>query len=346
MWIERLLQRIPKKSGISGKKTQGLIRRSLNSNYLVVPMRKILPLLVTLLLGAGYTPSSAQYYFLNNGYYENDWVIEAGGSFGVMNAMTDLGGKKGIGKPFLKDLNLQNTNLSGGFYFTGMYRSLIGIRLEGCFGSVEGADSLLKAVKTSTFGRYERNLSFRSKINEIQVGVEFHPLFLSSHIYDENGPPLISPYIHAGIGFFAFDPKAQLNGQWYSLQPLHTEGQGFTQYRDRKPYKLQQRNYHLGTGIRMELTDFIVARLEVDHRILNTDYLDDVSQDSYIDPSLFFQNLSPGRAAIASQIYFRGDELNPPDVFSTGKQRGNPRNKDSYFTMQLKVGILLGRQRR
>lgn len=289
---------------------------------------------------------SAQYYFQNSRFYDNDWIVEAGGTVGVMNALTDLGGNKGIGKPFLKDLNLEKTNASGGFYFTGMYRSLIGVRLEACFGSVEGADSVLKDVRASTFGRYERNLSFRSKISDIHVGVEFHPLFLPRFISEKESPPLLSPYVHAGVGFFSFDPKAELNGQWYSLQPLRTEGQGFSQYRDRKPYELQQRNYHIGTGIRMELTDFIVARLEIDHRILTTDYLDDVSQDSYIDPSLFVQNLSPTRAAIAAQIYYRGDELNPPDAFSRSNQRGNPRDKDAYFTVQLKIGVMLGRQRR
>jgi hypothetical protein len=310
-------------------------------------MRRCLLILILCSTGVLFTgQTSAQYYFQNNRFYDNDWIVEAGATIGIMNALTDLGGKKGIGKPFLKDLNLEKTNLSSGFYFTGMYRSLIGIRLEGCFGTVEGADSVLKDVRTSTFGRYERNLSFRSKINDIHIGVEFHPLFLPRFLSDDDGPPLISPYVHAGVGFFAFEPKAQLNGQWYSLQPLRTEGQGFAQYRDRKPYKLQQRNYHIGTGVRLELTDFIVARLEIDHRILTTDYLDDVSQDSYIDPTLFFQNLPAGKAAIASQIYFRSDELNPPDAFSRSNQRGNPRNKDSYFTLQLKIGVMLGRQRR
>lgn len=290
--------------------------------------------------------SSAQYYFHNGRYYDNDWIVEVGGTVGVMNALTDLGGNKGIGKPFLKDLNISKTNLSGGFYFTGMYRSLIGVRLEGCFGSVEGADSVLQEVRATTFGRYERNLHFKSKINDIHVGVEFHPLMLMRPISDESGPPLLSPYVHAGVGFFTFDPKAQLDGQWYSLQPLRTEGQGFPLYRDRKPYSLQQRNYQVGTGIRMELTDFIVARLEINHRILTTDYLDDVSQDSYIDPALFAQNLSPTRAALATQLFFRGDEITPAEPFSTANQRGDPKDKDAYFTVQLKIGVMLGRQRR
>lgn len=310
-------------------------------------MQKLLLHFCWLLLGTGFSAGlNAQYYFHNGRFYDNDWIVEVGGTMGVMNALTDLGGNKGIGKPFLKDLNLSKTNLSGGFYFTGMYRSLIGVRLEGCFGSVEGADSILKNVRATTFGRYERNLHFRSKISDIHVGVEFHPLMIMRPISDESGPPLISPYLLAGIGFFTFDPKAELNGQWYSLQPLRTEGQGFPQYRDRKPYSLQQRNYHIGAGFRMELTDFIVARLEIDHRILNTDYLDDVSQDSYIDPALFAQNLSPTRAALAAQLFFRGDEITPAEPFAKSNQRGDPKDKDAYFTVQLKIGVMLGRQRR
>mgnify|MGYP000480239360 FL=1 len=309
-------------------------------------MRRLRLYLLLLLLGPLSQAATAQYYFLNDRFYDNDWIVEAGGTMGIMNALTDLGGNKGIGKPFLKDLNLETTNLSGGVYFTGMYRSLIGVRLEACFGQVEGADSLLKDIRTSTFGRFERNLSFKSKISDVQVGVEFHPLFLPRYLSGEGDSPPFSPYVLAGVGFFAFEPKAELNGQWYSLQPLRTEGQGFPQYRDRKPYSLQQRNYHVGAGVRMELTNFIVARIEIDHRILTTDYLDDVSQDSYIEPTLFAQHLSPGRAAIASQIFFRSAELNPPDAFSVNYQRGNPRNKDSYFTLQLKLGVMLGRQRR
>jgi len=43
-------------------------------------------------------PLKAQYYFYNDKYYDNAVVLEIGGTFGVMNSLTDLGGKKGIGK--------------------------------------------------------------------------------------------------------------------------------------------------------------------------------------------------------------------------------------------------------
>lgn len=44
----------------------------------------------------------AQYYYYNNKYYDNAVVMELGVSGGMMNALTDLGGKKGIGKTLLK----------------------------------------------------------------------------------------------------------------------------------------------------------------------------------------------------------------------------------------------------
>ncbi len=302
--------------------------------------------LVTLLVFSFLLTQSlkAQYYFYNNKYYENSIVMEIGGSFGVMNALTDLGGKKGIGKNFLKDLRWKTAKPSYSLYAIGMYQNMIGVRLEGTFGKVEGYDSILKNVASSTGGRYERNLSFRSRVTDVQLAFEIHPLFFKNYTDDE--PPVFSPYAVAGIGYYTFNPEANLNGHWYALQPLRTEGQGFIEYRDRKPYKLSQINFALGLGIKYEVNSMINARLEAVHRILTTDYLDDVST-TYIDPSLFYNYLSPTRAAIAQQLYSRRGELNPSDVPpSPGDQRGDPKDNDAFFTIQLKVGFILGRQRR
>jgi hypothetical protein len=151
-------------------------------------------------------PLKAQYYFYNDKYYENEVVVEAGLSVGLMNSLTDLGGKKGIGKNFIKDLRWATARPSYGFYIMGVYKSILGVRLEGTFGEVVGYDSILKNVAGSTFGRYERNLSFKSKINEIQLGVEFHPITLFN--YEEDNPPPYSAYVFAGVGRYSFDPQA------------------------------------------------------------------------------------------------------------------------------------------
>jgi hypothetical protein len=163
--------------------------------------------------------------------------------------------------------------------------------------------------------------------------------------YEDVDPPRISPYVVFGIGYFSFEPQAKLNGQWYSLQPLRTEGQGFKEYPDRKPYELSQINFGIGAGVKYEINTLFNARLEVNHRILRTDYLDDVSKE-YIDPTLFYNYLPVNRAAIAEQLANRKGELNPNDATSTGDQRGDPKDNDAYFTIQLKFGFMFGRQTR
>jgi hypothetical protein len=289
-----------------------------------------------------FQPVHAQYYYFNDKYYDHPVVFEAGISGGLMNSFTDLGGKKGIGKDFIKDLNWKFARPSYGVYIMATYQGAVSLRIEGTFGEVKGYDSVLRSVKETTTGRYERNLSFKSRISEIQLAAEVHPLYIFKK---EDTEPPISPYVVGGVGYFSFDPQAFLNGQWYALHPLRTEGQGFAEYPDRKPYELNQINFSLGGGVRYEVSPQFNARLEINHRILRTDYLDDVST-TYIDPALFYDYLPLNRAAVAEQISYRGDEVNPNDMYPIHRQRGDPKDKDAYFTMHLKLGFVLGRQRR
>ncbi len=288
-------------------------------------------------------PLKAQYYYYNDKYYDNAVVFELGGGFGVMNALTDLGGKKGIGKNFIKDLRWKTARPSFGTYIAANYLDKIILRLEGTFGQVVGYDSILKPVASTTTGRYERNLSFKSKISEIQLALEVHPLMFRD--FEDEDPPLFSPYAVVGVGLFAFDPQAKLNGQWYSLQPLHLEGQGFKEYPDRKVYQRNQVNICAGLGLKYQVSPLFNARLEFVHRILNTDYLDDAST-GYIDPTLFASYLSPNQAAIAMQLYDRKKELPPFDASQPDAQRGDPKDNDAFFTIQLKIGMTIGRTRR
>lgn len=288
-------------------------------------------------------PAEAQFYYYNNRYYENDVVVELGGGLGVMNALTDLGGKEGIGKRFIKDLNWNNFKPSVNVYVMAMFRNAVGLRLEGTFGKVTAYDSILKDVRNSTFGRYERNLSFRSYINDFQLAVEIHPLFFKN--YDEGEAPYFSPYVVGGIGYFFFNPEAKLNGQWYALQPLRTEGQGFNTQFETSSYELSQLNFSAGIGVKYEINSFLNARFEINHRFLTTDYLDDVST-TYIDPALFNIHLPSNQAAIAQQLYSRRAEITPGDIPAPGDQRGDPKDNDAFFTIQLKIGITLGRQQR
>ena len=285
---------------------------------------------------------SQRYRTYNNTYSDHIVLVELGGSIGLMNCLTDLGGGKGPGKKFIKDINWSNTQLCNSLYTGFTVNDIFGIRLEATFGKVKAFDSVLSKSKDDSHGRYYRNLNFQSNITEYAAIAEFHPLMLKD--YGDDGPPLLSPYILAGIAKFNFNPQAYFKGQWVDLQPLHLEGQGFLEYKERKDYRLSATSYPIGLGLRYELGGLFYARFEAIYRITNTDYLDDVSQERYIDPATFSQHLSPAQAAMAAQLYSRSYELGAaaPDKNSS---RGYSTNNDSYFSFNLKLGLIINRGR-
>ena len=118
----------------------------------------------------------SQSYFYNNQYYANPLIFEGGISVGIMNSLTDVGGRAGNGKSGAKDLNMQVTTACTGIFIGAIYYNTIGLRLEGTLGRVQSHDSLLKDVKSTAIGRYNRNLSFRSPIREVNLLLEFHPV--------------------------------------------------------------------------------------------------------------------------------------------------------------------------
>ncbi len=299
--------------------------------------------IVLILLFACTKKTSAQYYFYDGKYYESDFVYEIGGSVGAMNAFTDLGGRKGIGKKFVKDFNFKNTKFCGSIFFSTVYKNEIAVRLEATFGQIHAYDSILKKVARTTNERYERNLSFKSSISEIMLVAEFHPFYIFGNYDEDHYPPAISPYLLAGVGYFHFNPQAKLNNTYVNLQPLSTEGEGFAEYPNRKVYKLSQICFPLGLGARYDVSPIVNLRAEIVTRILETDYLDDVS-GRYIDPSVFSKYFSANKlnqALLLNDRHKPGASTAHPDGI-----RGRPTNNDSYITFSLKLGLTLGRERR
>jgi hypothetical protein len=284
--------------------------------------------------------ASGQYYYYNSRFYESDLLWEIGASAIGMNCLTDLGGRKAKGRSFLKDVDWMNTRPGVSFFGKLLYKQLMGLRAEVSFGKIAAFDSL----STNRFkapGRYQRNLQVQSHILEVALLGECYPLtFLSA-----NQQPLtaISPYLVAGIGFFHFNPMAKIENALVRLHPLRTEGQGFTEYPDRKPYALNQWNLPFGIGFKYEISALFICGVELLYRKLFTDYLDDVST-TYIDPMLFIKYLSPAeaaRAAVMADPVRKDFPLHEP-----GARRGNPANNDAYLSINLKAALAIGRQRR
>jgi hypothetical protein len=300
--------------------------------------------LISLLLCTGFSNKIyAQHLIIGN----DNFTVEAGLNFGPTFFLGDLGGHHGYGTTFLKDLNLPLTTLQKGAFISIYPNDWLGFRLSAEETYVEGADDQITTDGINELYRKERNLDFKSNIEEAYAAIEIFPLMLLKSNSDNDYQPKLRPYGFIGVGVFHFNPMGSLtqNGvtTWYALQPLHTEGEGFAEYPDRKVYSLTQANIPMGGGLKYFVSDRMNLSIEVLYRKTFTDYIDDVST-TYIDPNLFDKYLSPQNAAIARQIYDKTFSVLVPGAsrFAPGDQRGDPKNTDAYFSFLLKFGVRLG----
>ena len=207
------------------------------------------------------------------------------------------------------------TKPAGGVVFRYNFNPRLSARANVLFGSIQGDDSYSPAP-----AQQQRNLNFKSPINELSAQLEFN--FLDYEIGNEKRK--FTPYIFFGIGVFQFDPHGQLNGDWVALQPLGTEGQGLDGGASNRKYKLIQPSIPFGIGIKTNLSKSIGLSLEWGMRKTFTDYLDDVSK-TYYDPV----KLAAARGAGAAVMSDRSIGTDP-NYSNVGRQRGNPTNKDWY----------------
>lgn len=278
---------------------------------------------------------NAQYYFYDEQYYDRSWVLEAGIAGGYMNCLTDLGGRSGRGGNFLKDLEAGNGHRSFAVSLTAFYRGIIALRVQALSGTVSAADSTLSSSDPLN-PRFIRNLHFSSKIREVQLLSELHLLRLISP--QQRGK--FSPYMLAGIGIFHFDPTAVYQNQPYRLQSLRTEGQGFPGETS-SPYALVQVNFSAGGGFCYEINALLSFAIEANYRYLQTDFLDDVS-GRYIDHRKFAENLKEPVSGIAVAL---ADRRLDQTRLTANSIRGNPENKDGYFTVSTTLRIALNRKK-
>jgi hypothetical protein len=272
-------------------------------------------------------------------------TTELGFTIGPMAYLGDLGGHLGKGTTFLKDYNMNTTKMSAGVFGSVYPIQWLGFRGSLNFGSVEGSDANIKPKGGDEDTRFLRNLDFRSNIIEGTVMAEFYPtVFLEDDPEDVTGR--LRPYGVIGLGVFHFNPQgtytdpATQDTYWVDLRPLHTEGEGFPDYPDRKEYSLTQLNIPIGVGIKYFLSENLNISFEIVHRKLFTDYLDDVST-KYINPADFYKYLSPQQAAIAVAVSNKSPEGYNTPGYGPGNKRGDPTQNDAYFTAQFKIAFTI-----
>ncbi len=266
--------------------------------------------------------------------------IELGFHTGPLFFLGDLGGNVGAGSKLFKDIDWEETKLGVGGQLNFYPTKWISLRTGIYHGAVSGNDRHSPNITSNDIFRFNRNLHFRSRLDEIYMGAEFYPFRLiptkKSSILD-----LIQPYAFAGIGLFKFNPQAKdIDGIWVDLQPLRLEGQGFAEYPTSKPYKLIQQNILSGIGLRYYINENVYVGTEIIYRKIFTDQMDNVSTDFYIDPALFDNYLSPADAIRAKRLYYQGlYNLGTVTPANSGFPRGNPNNNDAYFGQSFQVGF-------
>lgn len=199
-------------------------------------------------------------------------------------------------------------------------------KLELNYGRISGDDA-----KATTGFELDRNLSFYSNILEFSPQIEFN--FFPYETGNSDFP--FTPYLFTGISVFHFNPKAELNGEVYELQPLGTEGQG---YNGKKEYKRIQLAIPIGGGIKITGSGRVGVGIEVGARRTYTDYLDDVST-TYPDMARLLATRGPAAVALSDRSFSRSDTTVFTPVFR--KQRGNSRDKDWYIFAGITIYIRL-----
>jgi len=163
---------------------------------------------------------------------------------------------------------LKETNLAAGGFAKYNVNHLFAVRLGFNYANISGQDS-----NSGNPAIINRNLNFQSDIYEGSLIGEFNILGYQPYNYTST----FSPYLFGGIAFFQFNPQGELDGQFFDLQPLGTEGQNLESIPERTPYKLSQFAIPFGIGVKYTLTETLNLGFEVGVRKLFTDYLDDVS---------------------------------------------------------------------
>ena len=256
-------------------------------------------------------------------------------SIGANNFLGDLGGANYIGSgPFsIRDFDVQSIKPSFqiGYYYR--ISQFFASRNAFSYFWLSGNDALTKELY-----RQNRNLNFRSPVYDLSSAFEFvfeykrkgHHYYLKGI----NGWKNIrySSYLYAGVAFSYFRSQGKINGSWYALRPLCTEGEGLVS--TRKKYSPLQFSIPLGVGIKVRLSRTIEVSLEYTTRITFTDYLDDVST-TYFDENALLSH--GGQLAVNLANPALQKDPSDPLYSSTrpGQQRGDLRNKDSYMAVLL-----------
>jgi hypothetical protein len=263
--------------------------------------------------------------------YYMDW----GFKMGVSNYLGDIGGKEKTRRDFVLDMRLQHTRWNFGGFFRYKLSSQIATKVNLEYIRIEAYDA-----NSTNPGRRARNLDFRNDMFELTNTWELYIYKVNDVGRTGRYRTDFQLYIFAGFGGLYHNPKGQLNGAWYALQPLKTEGQD-------KPYSKLQFVIPSGLGFYYSLNRKYRIGMEIGWRTTFTDYLDDIST-TYADPASLDSDLARALAnkttpQLLAQIN-NENNLDPGVLmsnFQTGSKRGDSKHNDSYLTADVTFSFMI-----
>ena len=257
---------------------------------------------------------------------------EVGIGIGISNFLGDLGKKEPNKRTYFGDLEGSLFRPAVSVFYKNHFNHWAGVKIAFTYGVFEGDDRLARSEEfgDDAWFRNYRNLHFKSHVFELSAIVEAN---LMKYIPGSMRYRM-APFVFAGIAVLRFNPKAEYNGEWVSLQPLGTEGQGMSQYPDRQKYARFQPTIPLGFGFKFNINTYLAMSIEFGHRFTFTDYLDDVSTN-YVSEGEFINQYGLEKGTMAYEISRRSAELDPEESYGSittpGEVRGNPAKNDSYL---------------
>jgi hypothetical protein len=194
----------------------------------------------------------------------------------------------------------------------------ISARVNVVRGTVESWD-----VDSDDAWQVNRNLHFRNRITEYAALVELN--YLDHRL--GNPDDRVGAYLFTGLAIYSHMPEAEIDGVWYALQPLGTEGQGTTwgEARGLKPYATAGMSLPFGFGFKVNVGPAIAFNVEWGVRKTWNDYLDDVST-TYADERVLRAEKGDLAAAFADRMVALPEGRDQ----AAGLQRGDPGKDDAY----------------
>jgi len=260
-------------------------------------------------------------------YYRNEIYLGLGAS----NFLGELGGADDIGSNFIKDLELSMTRPTVALGYRFYTSANTALKTSFYYGRLNGDDAL-----TQEIARHNRNLHFKSPVVELSTQFEFFLIRQKmSALYQLRGVKgnrtnNFSLYGFLGVAGFYFNPKAQYNvdGAWYALQPLGTEGQGLN---GEAKYKRISYAIPSGIGLMYGINKYLSIGLEYGIRKTFTDYIDDVSTVYYDNNAIRAANGDAAAYLADPSLWPVSENGKLNGATNPGFQRGDPTDKDTYM---------------